>query len=44
MGFSRCRSSSQLVENLILLYFLVCPPTIYSARKADGPGSVHVFL
>ena len=42
MGFSRGRSSSELVENPILLYFLACLSTIHSDRKADGPGNSNV--
>ncbi len=38
MGFSRSHPLSAPVENPTMLYFLVCLSTIYSARKADGPG------
>jgi hypothetical protein len=38
MGFTRVHSRSVPVEKPILLYFLICLSTIYSARKADGPG------
>ncbi len=43
MGFSRSRARYLPVENPILLYFPARLSTIYSARKADGPGSAYVF-